>query len=121
MKLDGECPAMETAKDTIKAAIAELDRKIGEAMPHHRRTADAAADVNRTYKLHVNAKDAYTAVRTAYEAAAAKPSDGHGICGADRAHRQARQGHSRGHGSGSDHSNSHSASGSRKPCGGGSP
>ena len=71
MKL-GTCPAMETAKDTIRTAIADLDKRIGEAMPHHRRSAAASAEVNRTHKIHLKAKDAYKAVKATYDDAQAK-------------------------------------------------
>ena len=68
----GNCQAMETAKDAVRAAIAELDKRIGEAMPHHRRTAAASAEVNRTHKIHLKAKDAYKAVKATYDDAQAK-------------------------------------------------
>ena len=68
----GTCPAMETAKDAVRADIADLDKRIGEAMPHHRRAAVASAEVNRTHKIHLKAKDAYRVIKATFDEAQAK-------------------------------------------------
>ena len=66
----GTCPAMGTAKDAVRADIADLDKRIGEAMPHHRRAAVASAEVNRTHNIHLKAKDAYKAIKATFGQAA---------------------------------------------------